>query len=429
MADNHGTVREVIWQDIFPWVMLTRTVRLALSMRVLVLSAVALLGIAAGWRMIGGFFSGTDNPAVQSWIEQYDRWPWNYAAEHKLWQVGQSTLSDNTVLAEQSNAVLGHIPFVGQWLVQGSLPAAWAYLTDPFVRLFSMDVSVEGLAYLLLCCLWEVMVWAMFGGAVTRIAALDLAREERLGLFAAVGQLSRKWPTYALAVILPLIGVALIVAPFWLLGLLMKANFFVFIAGLLWFVVLLVGLFLACVLLGLLVGWPLMWPTISTERTDAFDALSRSFAYVFQRPLYYLFLVTVAALLGIVGYLVVDVFVDATIYFGNWAVSWGTGGARIEAIQVNVAGTAEKSATGLLSAGTSLIAFWTGCALIAKQAFQVGFFWCAATSIYLLMRRAVDATEIDEISVDENLTSHTLPPLSTDESGVPGIDDKDENTA
>ena len=39
---------------------------------------------------------------------------------------------------------------------------------------------------------------------------------------------------------------------------------------------------------GLAAGWPLMWPTISSEGTDAFDALSRSYAYVYQRPLAYL---------------------------------------------------------------------------------------------------------------------------------------------
>ena len=52
---------------------------------------------------------------------------------------------------------------------------------------------------------------------------------------------------------------------------------------------------MALLLLGLAFGWPLMWATISTEGTDSFDALSRSYAYVFQRPLRYLFYVVVRA--------------------------------------------------------------------------------------------------------------------------------------
>ena len=77
--------------------------------------------------------------------------------------------------------VAGRIPYVGPWLTGGPVPGVWAYLTDPFVRLLGADVSVIGLAYFSLCCLWEALVWALFGGAVTRIAALDLARQEQIG--------------------------------------------------------------------------------------------------------------------------------------------------------------------------------------------------------------------------------------------------------
>ena len=59
------------------------------------------------------------------------------------------------------------------------------------------------------------------------------------------------------------------------------------IAGALWFLPLLAGLFMAVLLVGLFFGFPLMWATISAEGTDAFDALSRSYAYTYQRPLLY----------------------------------------------------------------------------------------------------------------------------------------------
>jgi hypothetical protein len=213
--------------------------------------------------------------------------------------------------------------------------------------------------------------------------------------------------------------VLLVVLGMSIVGLLMKIDFFVFVAGLLWIVVISAGLFLAIVLLGLAAGWPMMWPTISTERTDAFDALSRSMAYVYQRPLYYLFLIVIASLLGFLGFMVVDVFVDGTIAFGDWAVSWGSGSDRMNEIK----GWTNGGDAGLLGGGgASLIAFWQGCALIVKPAFQVGFFWTAATAIYLLMRRAVDATEMDEIVTDE-AESFSLPPLSTDDQGVPGLDE------
>ena len=55
------------------------------------------------------------------------------------------------------------------------------------------------------------------------------------------------------------------------------------VAGLFWPVVILIGFVMAIVLVGL-VGWPLMTATISTEGTDSFDALSRSYSYIYQAP-------------------------------------------------------------------------------------------------------------------------------------------------
>ena len=85
----------------------------------------------------------------------------------------------------------------------------------------------------------------------------------------------------------------------------MKANLGLLLGGLLWPLALVAGLLMTLLLLGLLFGWPLMWATISAEGTDSFDALSRSYAYVFQRPLHYLFYIMVAAVIGWLGWLLV----------------------------------------------------------------------------------------------------------------------------
>ena len=62
---------------------------------------------------------------------------------------------------------------------------------------------------------------------------------------------------------------------------------------------------MAILTIGLAAGWPLMAPTVSTEGTDTFDALSRSYAYVYQRPLAYLLYAVAATIIGILGLLVV----------------------------------------------------------------------------------------------------------------------------
>ena len=128
----------------------------------------------------------------------------------------------------------------------------------------------------------------MFGGAAARIAAVRLGRDEQVGLGDAVVFARGKWPSLMAAPLMPLLAITLVALPIWLLGLMMRLNLGVAIAGLGWVLVALFGLVMAVFGIGLLFGWPLMWSTIATEGSDAFDAVSRSYAYTFQRPLHYL---------------------------------------------------------------------------------------------------------------------------------------------
>ena len=117
-----------------------------------------------------------------------------------------------------------------------------------------------------------------------------------------------KWLAYFSSPLLPMLGVALAVLPIVVLGLLMMiANFLAVLAALfLWPLALVAGFVMAILLAGVLLGWPLMWATISVEGTDSFDALNRTYAYVFQRPIRYFFYVIVAALIGWLGWFVVE---------------------------------------------------------------------------------------------------------------------------
>jgi len=204
-------------------------------------------------------------------------------------------------------------------------------------------------------------------------------------------------------------------------GLLLNANFGVFLAALVWPVLLVAGLVMAALLLGLAFGWPLMWTTISTEGTDSFDALSRSYAYVFQRPLHYLFYVVVAVLFGALGWLLVSEFAAGVIGLTYWAASWACGANQIALI---MPGGGELEGIGY--AGAGLIHFWTGCVKLLAVGFLYGYFWTACGAVYLLLRRDVDATEMDEVFLeeDESEQSYGLPPLGTDETGAPVVSEE-----
>ena len=74
-----------------------------------------------------------------------------------------------------------------------------------------------------------------------------------------------------------------------------------------------------------------MWPTISAERDgDPFEAFSRSYSYVYGKPLHYFFYVVVAAAFGALCWAVVPGRRLIVQEFGFWALAWGGGGEAVE---------------------------------------------------------------------------------------------------
>src|SRR4029078_5376401 len=93
-----------------------------------------------------------------------------------------------------------------------------------------------------------------------------------------------------------------------------------------WFLPLLAGLVMTLLLIGM-VGYPMMYTTLSTEGSDTFDALSRSYNYVYESPWHYLWYSIVALAYGVVLVLFVIIVGSMTTYLAKWGVSqfpaWG----------------------------------------------------------------------------------------------------------
>ncbi len=391
MADDRGMLREIARLEICPWLSLVRAARLAFAPRMLLLGAAGLLAMGFGWWAIGTMFPDTAH--LPNW----------------LW-------------GETPIPLPGSINDPLHPLTSPALTAADT-LTGPFQQLFQQGQGGWPYVYLLLCALWSLAVWAAFGGAMTRIAALALARESRLGMFGGLRFGIAKWPAYFFAPLVPLAGGILLGLLGLVFGLLMKSNFLALVMSIGWPLMLLASLGLTIVFLGLLFGWALMWPTVSTEGTDAFDAISRSYSYTFQRPLRYLFYGLVAALLGWLAAVVVFWVAKETVVLSDWAISWGAGSARVDELHaVPIAPTTGESSWWLNSA-RHVLAFWTGGVWLIAVAFLYSYFWSAATAIYFLLRQDVDGTERDEVAVEEEAEPEQfgLPPLSPDESGVPRV--------
>jgi hypothetical protein len=192
-----------------------------------------------------------------------------------------------------------------------------------------------------------------------------------------------------------------------------------------WILALIFGTLMALLLLGLIFGWPLMWATISTEGSDAFDALSRSYAYTFQRPLHYLFFAIVAGILGALTWMLVLQLGGVIVHLTWWAADWGIfdEDRALLALEVAAGNTTADEFGKVGNFGLRLIGLGNSLVHAIAYSFAFGYFWVAATAMYLLLRRDVDHTETDEVYTDDETESFGLPPLAKDAKGVPGVAD------
>jgi hypothetical protein len=304
----------------------------------------------------------------------------------------------------------------------GPMIRTWAVLTRPVWQFIRPQASSESSTLgdflsLLLSALWSLAVWAYFGAAISRVAAVQLATGEQVGFWAALRWAKAKWPAYFAAPLLPMLGVAVAVLPILVLGFLMRSDFLAFLATLVWPLALVAGLVMAVLLIGVLLGWPLMWATISVEGTDSFDALNRTYAYVFQRPLRYFLYVILAAVIGWLGWFLVDNFAASVIWLASWAASWGAGSRQIEVL------TTGSGNSSLARGAAWLIAFWGGCVKLLAIGYAFSYFGIASTAIYYLLRRDCDARETDEVFLDADTSEQKfgLPKLEKDAEGAPEI--------
>jgi hypothetical protein len=333
---------------------------------------------------------------------------------------------------------------VFHWFVFNQVPV----LVEPVVKfvlpiyyLLHTDIGVLNFLYFAVVLLGTLAVWALFGGAITRMAAVQIARREKIGLTEAMRFTLSKWGAFFSAPLFPLLGVVIIALLLILYGFfhLIPVVGDIIVDGLGWPLALLLGLVMAVILVGL-VSWPMMYATISAEGSDSFDALSRSYSYVIQSPWHYLWYVLVSLAYGAVVVFFVGFMGSLAVYLAKWGVSenpftgmtkrdpsylfvyaptsweWRTllmqGGDK-----VNPDGTLQPEYFGDWKwynyAGAFMVSvIWVNLAFLLILGFAYSFFWSAGTITYLLMRRHVDDTDMDEVYLDEEEAeeAYTVPP-------------------
>jgi hypothetical protein len=182
------------------------------------------------------------------------------------------------------------------------------------------------------------------------------------------------------------------------------------------------------VILGLVGGFNLMYPTIAVEGSDSFDAISRSFSYLYARPWRLGFYTMVAVIYGGLTYAFVRffiylilivthlaaglfVFTQSDSHAWLWNAMWPgplINGRLAYAVDFGALGPGQK-------VGAFFILVWVYLVIALLGAFVISFYFSANTVIYYLMRREVDATELDDVyleQVDEDF-AETAPVVTT----------------
>jgi hypothetical protein len=343
----------------FPALKVAGSVRQAFDLRRLVIAAVGLVALEAGWSLL-------------------DR------------MVPSAAETTPDVIASSVPAIRFADPGLWSW---ATVEALATRLTEPARLLASSIVALvdpksgwSPMTHALLSLVWLIVVWAICGGAIARIGVVHVAALRSTSIAAAIRFALTRAGSLILAPLCPLVGVvfcALIGAACGALYRLPWAG--PALAGITLVIPLAAGLIAMLLLIGLFAGWPLFQAAIASGAEDAMDACSRVFGYLNQRLAPYAALVAFSALLGLFGLALIDFAAAAVIQLTHWSL----GLTAPAALLAPLFGSGPVPATGFADGVHS---FWLGLVRLIADGWVYSFFWTAAANIYLWLRYDVDGT-------------------------------------
>ena len=295
------------------------------------------------------------------------------------------------------------IPILGKSLLSAIMPL-------DFGEFFVLSILVFGL----------LAIWSLVGGAITRIAALDYAKDESIRLVDALKFARKKFWSYFWSPLVPVIGVFFFALCNVVGGLIGRIPVFGEVMIALGFPLALLSGFLM-VFIGVIgaLGLCFMFPTISTEGSDAFDAMSRAYSYVLSRPKHFLIYCIINTLYGLLCLAVIAFVAWLMIRLAFLTVGTGMG-QKFYLIQSFISQKCNFACLGFCSASpietkTAAVTldrwslkFLAGMILVyvfliklAVWSFVTTYLFSAKTIIYFLLRKEIDSTDITDVYIEE----------------------------
>ncbi len=247
-------------------------------------------------------------------------------------------------------------------------------------------------------------IWSIIGGAITRSAALEFARDEKIGFKESLSFASKKFWSYFWSPITPALGVLFFSACNILGGLFGQVKYVGEIAVAIGFPLAIISGFLI-IFIGIIgiIGFFLMFPAISAEGSDAFDAMSRAYSYVISKPKRFISLFLSIIICGTIFAFFVCLVACLVMQTSFYTVGFGMG-QKFESIrEVISGGKATMASLDLLSMKFTALMLMVYMALVkvAVGSLVVVFAGSASTIAYFLLRKDVDGTDINDVYIEE----------------------------
>lgn len=306
------------------------------------------------------------------------------------------------------------------------------------------------------CGALHILIFSLFGVAISRQAAVYTALRSRVEMGAAFRFAKEKLNETALV---PLILIGLVTAcAVVLVGLSLISGLLTLIPVLghliatgAYIIALLIGIAAAGLIVALVLGIHLVCPSMGAEGSDWSDTLTRAVPYFLGRPWHYAFYSLAALIYGAVGFVIVRLFAIIALKFtykftaigmgwfgvlkgsdqsvGRLAAMWqmpswseisllpATGGADWWGTFRNAAGMTTGE-----TVGAAVLSLWIYLIVAGVGGFVVSYYFTVCTEIYLLLRRQVDGTPIEDVFYEDPELEYGSPTTITAEVTLQNVE-------
>jgi hypothetical protein len=246
-----------------------------------------------------------------------------------------------------------------------------------------------------------LLVWAIGGGAISRMAATEFSLDRPLGWTRGLAFALSRIGSLAASIAAPIIIVGLIVGLMAIVGWgLLSVPIVQVIGAVLFGLALLAGAAAVLTLVAYFLGMPMLIPAVTCEGTDAIDAIQRCYAYVTGRPLRLVLYWAVLIIQGAVVTLILALLARMIVNLTTWSATLLVHDPLGQAIRDTAAAGMVESTVDLSQGGKAVVsisAFWIQIPMLLVASFVISYWFSAGTVLYLLTRQVCDGQDAGEL--------------------------------